>query len=160
MDPNCPLCDASPKSSLHLFVFCHAARSLYAGNVWGYRPDAMQFYNPEAEAINLATYVAVNREFENVVVESDAKACIKALKAPTDAMPWRISTIIANTLSWAFCGQQFVFRWSSRESNKAAHVLASWCPGKNLSGCFGQGYAPSPFMDVINSEHLNAVVAV
>ena len=46
MDPNCRLCDASPKSSLHLFVFCHAARSLWGGNVWGCRPNAMQFSNP------------------------------------------------------------------------------------------------------------------
>ena len=91
----------------------------------------------EAEAINLATCVAVNRGFENVVVESDVKACIESLKAPTDPVPWRISTIIADTLSWAFCGQQFIFKWSSRDSNKAAHVLASWCLGKNLSGCFG-----------------------
>ena len=75
-------------------------------------------------------------------------------------MPWRISTIIADTLSWAYHGQQIVCRWSPSESNKAAHVLASWCLRKNLSGCFGQGYAPSPFMDVINSEHLNAVVVV
>ncbi|KAL0006698.1 hypothetical protein SO802_008200 [Lithocarpus litseifolius] len=91
-------------------------------------------------AINLATCVAVNRGFENVVVKSDAKVCIEALKAPTDAMPWRISTITADTLSWASRGQQFVFRWSPRESNKAAHVLASWCLGKNLSGCFGQEF--------------------
>ena len=258
-DSNCPLCDASPESSLHLFVFCHTAKSLWAGNVWGCRPDAMQFYNPsqfinfllspqvsfhgssnkekfllfgalvleqlcfarnqvvhkgikfspnkelqiilkkinehlvvltdvplvsprpfvyswnkpeqgavkincdaavgldhsfiatmardwrgdlifslskrvetnlplqaEAEAIILATCVVVNRGFENVVVESDAKACIEALKAPSDAVPWRISTIIADTLSWAYHGQQFVFRWSPSESNKAAHVLASW----------------------------------
>ena len=114
----------------------------------------------KAEAINLATCVAVNRGFENVVVESDAKACIEALKAPTDLVPWRISTITTDTLSWAFRGQQFIFKWSPRDSNKAAHVLASWCLGKNLSGCFGQGYAPSPFMDVINSGHLNVVVAV
>ena len=59
----------------------------------------------EAEAINLATCVAVNRGFENVVVESNAKACIEALKAPTDPVPWRISTITADTLSWAFRGQ-------------------------------------------------------
>ncbi|KAF3943575.1 hypothetical protein CMV_029885 [Castanea mollissima] len=100
MDPNCPLCDALLESSLHLFVFCHAAKSLWAGNVWGCRPDAMQF--------------------DNVVVESDAKACMEALKAPIDAVPWRISIISADTLSWAFHGQQFVFWWSPRESNKAA----------------------------------------
>ena len=39
----------------------------------------------EAEAINWVTHVVVNRGFENVVVESNAKACIEALKAPTDA---------------------------------------------------------------------------
>ena len=49
--------------------------------------------------------------------------------------------------------------FSTRESNKAAHVLASWCLGKNFSGCFGQGYAPSPFLDVINSDLLAAVAA-
>ena len=113
----------------------------------------------EAEAINLVTCVAVNHGLEYVVVESDDKACIDALKSPFDEVPWRISSITAETLLWAFCGQQFVFRWSPRESNKAAHVLASWCLGKNLSGCFDQGYAPSPFMDVINSELLFAVVA-
>ena len=43
---------------------------------------------------------------------------------------------------------------------KQPMYLASWCLGKKFSRCFGQGYAPSPFMDVINSEHLNAVVAI
>ena len=114
----------------------------------------------KAKAINLVTRLAVDHGFENVVVESDAKACIEALKAPTDAVPWRISTITTDTLSWAFRGQQFIFRWSPRDSNKAAHVLACWYLGKNLFGCFGQGYAPSPFMDVINLEHLNVLVAV
>ena len=58
----------------------------------------------EAEAINLATCVAVNRGFEYVVVESDAKACIDALKAPFDEVPWRISSITVDTLLWAFYG--------------------------------------------------------
>ena len=46
MDPKCPLCDASPESSLHLFVYCQAARFLWAGNEWGCRSDAMQFDCP------------------------------------------------------------------------------------------------------------------
>ena len=46
MDLKCPLCDASPKSSLHLFVYCQAARFLWAGNEWGCRLDAMQFDCP------------------------------------------------------------------------------------------------------------------
>ena len=36
----------------------------------------------EAEAINLATHLVVELGFENVVVESDAKTCIEALKSP------------------------------------------------------------------------------
>ena len=90
----------------------------------------------KVETINLVTCLVVEWGFENVVVESDAKTCIEALKASTDAVPWRISIISADTLFWASCGQQFVFSWSPRESNKAAHVLASWCHKKNLSGCF------------------------
>ena len=46
MDPKCPLCDASPESSLYLFVYCQVARFLWAGNEWGCRPDAMQFDCP------------------------------------------------------------------------------------------------------------------
>ena len=101
----------------------------------------------EVKAINLAACVAVNRGFKYVVVESNAKTCIDALKAPFDEVPWRISSITTDTLLWAFRGQQFVFRWSS------------WCLGKNLSGCFGQGYTPSPFMDVINFKLFFAIVA-
>ena len=59
----------------------------------------------KAEAINLATYLAIECGFE-----SDAKACIEAVKAPTNTISWRISTISANTLFWASRGQQFVFR--------------------------------------------------
>ena len=46
---------------------------------------------------------AINFEcgFENVVVESDAKACIEALKVPTNSVSWRISTISTDTLFWA-----------------------------------------------------------
>ena len=113
----------------------------------------------KAKAINLVTRLAVDHGFENVVVESDAKACIDALKVPFDEVPWRISSITVDTLLLASHGKKFVFRWSPRESNKAAHVLASWCLRKNISGCFGQGYALSPFMDVINSELFFAVVA-
>ena len=38
------------------------------------------------------------------MVESDAKACIDALKAPFDEVPWRISSITVDTLLWAFYG--------------------------------------------------------
>ena len=52
----------------------------------------------EAEAINLVTCVAVNHGLEYVVVESDAKDCIDALKAPFDEVPWRISSITVDNL--------------------------------------------------------------
>lgn len=87
----------------------------------------------EAGAINFVTRLVVERGFENVVIESDAKTCIEPLKAPTNAVPWRISTIYTDTLFWASRDQQFIFKWSPRESNKVAHVLVSWCLRKNLS---------------------------
>ena len=46
MDPKCPLCDALPESSLHLFIYCQVARFLWASNESGCRPDAMQFDCP------------------------------------------------------------------------------------------------------------------
>ena len=52
----------------------------------------------------MATCVVVNRGFEYVVVESDAKTGIDALKAPFDEVPWRISSITVDTLLWAFYG--------------------------------------------------------
>ena len=59
MDPSCPLYDASPESSLHLFVYCQAARSLWVGNVWGCRLDAMHFSNP-GQFINFLVYPIVS----------------------------------------------------------------------------------------------------
>ena len=52
----------------------------------------------EAKTVNLAPCLAIELGFENVVVESDAKACIETLKAFSDVVPWRISTIVADTL--------------------------------------------------------------
>lgn len=59
MDLKCPLCDASPESSLHLFVYCHVARFLWAGNEWGCRPDAIQFDCP-GQFINFLLYPQVS----------------------------------------------------------------------------------------------------
>ena len=58
----------------------------------------------KVKTINLMTCLAVEWGFENVVVKSDAKTCIKALKTSIDAVPWRITIISADTLFWASCG--------------------------------------------------------
>ena len=91
------------------------------------------------------------------MVEGDAESYIEALKPPTNAIPSRISIISTDSLFWASCGQYFVFRWCPRESNKVAHVLASWCLRQNLSNCFVQGSGPSPFLDIIYSKQLDVV---
>ena len=51
----------------------------------------------EAKAINWATSLAVERGFKNLVVESDTKAYIEALKLPTNMVPWRISITSTDT---------------------------------------------------------------
>lgn len=53
----------------------------------------------EAEAINWEAQVVAM--FAMIVIESDVKACIEALPSPTNEVPWRISIVFADTLSWA-----------------------------------------------------------
>ena len=51
----------------------------------------------EAKAINWVASLAIEHGSKNLVVKSDTKACIEALKLSTDTGPWRISITFANT---------------------------------------------------------------
>ena len=44
------------------------------------------------------------------------------------------------------------FKWTPREANMAAHVLASWSLSNRLASCLVLGSAPSSFSDIILLE--------
>lgn len=106
----------------------------------------------EAEAINWASRVATGHGPARFVIESDAKTFIETLLSPSDEVHWRISVISADTLNWASQIQFLGFRWSPREGNKAAHVLASLCFKNKFFGCFVECFAPSVVLNVILVE--------
>lgn len=82
----------------------------------------------EAEAINWATQQALCLGTRHVIVESDAKICIDALRKPTKESPWRIAVLITDTLRLAKFLQNIQFSWIPRSANNA-HGLASGALG-------------------------------
>lgn len=60
--------------------------------------------------------------------------------------------IPADTLSSAPMVHSLEFKWTLREANMAAHVLASWSLNNRLANCFVLGSAPAVLSDVFRSE--------
>ena len=58
-------------------------------------------FQAKAETINWAAQVVAGHGLVRIVVKSDVKACIEALLSPSNEVPWRISVVSADTLSWA-----------------------------------------------------------
>ncbi|KAL0004571.1 hypothetical protein SO802_012132 [Lithocarpus litseifolius] len=43
IDPACPLCGESPKTSVHIFIHCQAARALWFCSNLGFNPHELHF---------------------------------------------------------------------------------------------------------------------
>ena len=99
----------------------------------------------EAEAINWVTHQVVNRNIDAAIIKSDYKICVDALTKPSIADPWGVTVPTQDTLKLSSSTSKIQFKWTPRESNRAAHVLDTWSPNNNFSGCFVLGASPSVF---------------
>ena len=77
--------------------------------------------------------------------------CIEALQEPVSHVPWRISTIILDTLRLKALSHNVKFNWIPRDLNRVAHVLVKWYLNNCLASIFVLGFAPI-FIDVILLE--------
>ena len=100
------------------------------------------------EAINWASQQVINHNINQVLIESDSKVCIQVLQEPDPHIPWRISTIISNTLRLKALSHNTKFNSVLRDLNRAIHILAKWSLNKCLTGIFVLGSTPV-FVDVI-----------
>ena len=93
--------------------------------------------------------LSLSKRKRKQLIESDAKVCVDVLTNPSSIIPWRISILTQDTLRQKSSSCRLEFKWTPRESNSAAHVLASWSLCNRFSGCFVLGSAPAVFVVVI-----------
>ena len=101
---------------------------------------------------------AVSWYIEVAIIDSDAKVCVDALTSPSSAIRWRISILTQDTLRLKSSSCRVEFKWTPRDSNSAARVLASWSLCNKFSGCFVLGSAPEVFVDVIVKEQTQLAI--
>ena len=103
------------------------------------------------EAINWASQQVINHNINQVLIESDSKVCIEVLQEPDSHIPWRISTIISNTLRLKALSHNTKFNSVLRDPNSAIYILAKLSLNNFLTVIFVLGSAPV-FDDVILLE--------
>ena len=103
------------------------------------------------EAINWASQQVINHNINQVLIESDSKVCIEVLQEPDSHIPWRISTIISNTLRLKALSHNTKFNSVLRDPNSAIYILAKLSLNNFLTVIFVLGSAPV-FVDVILLE--------
>jgi hypothetical protein len=73
----------------------------------------------EAEAYRWVVLQAISHNLYKVIIEGDNKSYIQVLKDQTSTCPWKVSSLLKNTMILVPS-----FSWVPREGNEAAHVLA------------------------------------
>ena len=106
----------------------------------------------ETEAINWVTHQVVNHNIDAAIIKSDYKICVDALTKPSIADPWGVTVPTQDTLKLSSSTSKIQFKWTPRESNRAAHVLDTWSPNNDFSGCFVLGVLPLFFANVIEQK--------
>uniref|UniRef100_A0A2N9I7J7 RNase H type-1 domain-containing protein n=1 Tax=Fagus sylvatica TaxID=28930 RepID=A0A2N9I7J7_FAGSY len=89
------------------------------------RPRGLPFLTPyitEASTIAWAIEIAKSENFQDIVVESDAKVCIDAINEESARVPWKLLSLCINSkflvLEFTSCS----FRWVIRD----AKLLTWW----------------------------------
>jgi hypothetical protein len=55
--------------------------------------------------------IAKEANYQNVIIEGDAKVCLDALSGDTSTYPWKIKTLCLNALDVTSCFSFFSFNW-------------------------------------------------
>ena len=106
----------------------------------------------EAEALRWSVYLAMDKNFSNVVFESDSQICIRAISQVDTSPPWRIQGLISDIKARIHNFPSTIFSWVYREANIAAHLLSVWSLKNSVYGPLAPFCGPSNFATVISKE--------
>jgi hypothetical protein len=91
-----------------------------------------------------ALELAILEGFQDIIIESEAKACIDALLSNPQETSWKISNLCFDikTLALKFVACDFV--WAKRGANEVAYELAKFAtPIPSPFICFQETFPPS-----------------
>ncbi|PWA90132.1 hypothetical protein CTI12_AA102250 [Artemisia annua] len=139
-------------NKLNLIVM-HRGKKKLAGQVWGVRVEcyAVSPLEAEAKAIMWAMTHARNRNFQNVVFESDSLSLVNALRnrSTLRQRACLFSQILDTSLAFSTCNWSFV----KRDGNMVAHSIATWGIGCNDEIVL-EGRVPNCSLDRVTNDVL------
>jgi hypothetical protein len=88
----------------------------------------------ETTALLWALEIEQDNCFSYILMEGDAKICIKALAAEPKKVPWKIQTLVSNIKCVALDFNVCSFYWVPRDVNVLAHSFAKFASSQEF--CF------------------------
>ena len=130
----------SVKSSMAVVARDHKGIVLKA---WSKMVVADEPLVAETHAIKWAIELASLEDYQNFMVESDAKVCIEAILGAPQNTSWKINTLCFDINCLAHNFSSCKFAWIMREANMVAHELAKIVPSPHLFICCLETLPPS-----------------
>jgi hypothetical protein len=130
----------SVKSSMAVVARDHKGIVLKA---WSKMVVADEPLVAETHAIKWAIELASLEDYQNFMVESDAKVCIEAILGAPQNTSWKINTLCFDINCLAYNFSSCKFAWIMREANMVAHELAKIVPSPHLFICCLETLPPS-----------------
>ncbi|KAK9998433.1 hypothetical protein SO802_018036 [Lithocarpus litseifolius] len=135
----------SSKSALAVVARNHHGDVLF---VWGKQHHLCNPSQAEASALLWVVQLAIQKHWNAVIFEGDAKICFDALTLSNQTPSWQLSTLISNIRRLSSNFLSCSFRWVRRSANSAAHEVAKFALISIFPFCFSEGNLP-PSLEVV-----------
>ena len=76
-----------------------------------------------------------------IIIESNSKSWIEAIKDAADQSPWRLINFVESARQAAESSVGMSFNWVCRIVNNAAHELTKWSLNNSVYGSFNMGHS-------------------
>lgn len=127
------------------------------GNIrraWSQQLNTVDPVVAKATAITWALEIVNDEGYQQIIVESDSKICIKAFSENSVDVCWKLAAFCSDVYAFSLQFVSCCFSWTKREANATAHELAKFATSLSSPFCFNDSSLPPSVFEAWQRDFL------